>query len=88
MEIVLKPERQQFIPKQIANGQFSSTDEAVNAALLLLEKLQHEYAEWIEETRQKVDEAIAELDRCEGLDSDIVIGQILQRFQAAREIKH
>ena len=39
----------------------------------------------IEETRQKVDFAIAELERGEGLDGETVVNEILERFQKARE---
>jgi antitoxin ParD1/3/4 len=42
--------------------------------------------EWIEETRQKVAVGIAQLDRGESRDADIVIEGILDRFREAKEI--
>jgi len=57
----------------------------ISKALKLLEKQDKEYQEWVEETRQKVDVAIAELERGEGLDGETVVMQILDRFQKARE---
>ena len=37
----------------------------------------------IEETRQKVDFAIAELERGEGLDGETVVNEILEKFKKA-----
>lgn len=85
MQITLEPEHEQFIQAQIANGKFANADEAADIAFRLLEKLSQESAQWIEETRFKVDEAIAELDRGEGLDGESVINPILERFRQARE---
>jgi antitoxin ParD1/3/4 len=85
MEILLKPEHQQFIEAQIASGKFTNASEVVDAAFCLLEKLNNEYSQWIEETREKVDVARAELDRGEGLDGETVVNRILERFQQARE---
>ncbi len=85
MNISLKPEHEKFIQAQINSGRFTSADEVVDVAFRLLEKLQDEYQQWVEETRHKVDVAIAELDRGEGLDGDTVIKEILARFKQARE---
>jgi antitoxin ParD1/3/4 len=85
MSISLKPEHEQFIQVQIASGKFTEPDEVIEAAFRLLEKLNSDYTEWIEATRQKVDVAIAELERGEGLDGETVVNQILERFQQARE---
>jgi antitoxin ParD1/3/4 len=85
MQILLKPEHQQFIETQIASGKFTNAGEVVDAAFRVLEKLSSEYSQWIEETREKVDVAKAELDRGEGLDGKTVVDRILERFQQARE---
>lgn len=68
MEILLDPEQQRFIQKQLDVGRYSSHDEAINVDLLLLEKLDREYAEWLEETRQKVAVGIDQLDRGESFE--------------------
>ncbi|MDJ0617481.1 MAG: type II toxin-antitoxin system ParD family antitoxin [Calothrix sp. MO_192.B10] len=85
MNIQLKPEHEQFIQAQIATGKYENPEEVVDIAFRLLEKLNAEYTQWIEETRQKVDVAIAELERGEGLDRETVVMEILERFQKARE---
>lgn len=85
MNIKLKPEHEQFIQAQIATGRFTNADEVIDIAFQLLEKLNSDYVQWIEDTRQKVDVAIAEIERGEGLDGETVVTQILERFQKARE---
>ncbi|MEH1795785.1 ribbon-helix-helix domain-containing protein [Nostoc sp.] len=85
MNIELKPEHEQFIQAQIASGKFTNADEVLDVAFQLLEKLNSEYVQWVEETRQKVDVAIAEIERGEVLDGEIVVMQILEKFQKARE---
>jgi antitoxin ParD1/3/4 len=62
MNIALKPEQEQFIQSQIERGRFKSADEAVSQAFKLLEDRER-YQSWIEDTRQKVEVAVAELDR-------------------------
>lgn len=84
MNIQIKPEHEQFIQAQIATGKYKNPEEVADIAFKLLEKLNDEHNQWIEETRQKVDVAIAELERGEGLDGETVVTQILERFQKAR----
>jgi antitoxin ParD1/3/4 len=85
MNIKLKPEHEQFIQAQIASGKFTNADEVIDVAFQILAKFNSEYIQWVEETRQKVDVAISELDRGEGLDGETVVMQILKKFQKARE---
>jgi antitoxin ParD1/3/4 len=87
MNITLKSEIEQFIQAQIATGRYANAEEVISKALKLLEERDKEYQEWVEETRQKVDVAIAELERGEGLDGETVVMQILERFQRAREVQ-
>lgn len=85
MEILLNPERQKFIQKQLEEGKYRNHDEAINVALILLEKLDREYTEWLEETRQKVAIGISQLEHGESLDAEEVIEGILDRFREAKE---
>jgi antitoxin ParD1/3/4 len=87
MNIKLKPEQEKIIQAQIQSGKYNSAEEIVDVVFKLFDKLQSEYAEWIEETRAKVDVAIAELERGEGLDGETVVAEILDRFKKARQEK-
>lgn len=85
MNIALKPEQEQFIKSQIDRGIFKSADEAVSQAFKLLEEKYQSQESWIENTRQKVDVAIAELDRGEGVELDVAVEQLRQKFKAPKE---
>lgn len=85
MSITLKPEQEQFIREQVALGRFKSVDEVLVQAFKLLEEKYQAYEIWVEETRQQVNEATAELDRSEGLSLDTVMEQLQHKFQQARE---
>lgn len=84
MSIALKPEQQQFIQQQIALGRFGSEEEVLEKALQLLSSQYREYDEWVEDTRAKIDEAQAEIDRGEGIPLDVAMTQLRDRLQHNR----
>ena len=84
MPITLQPEQEQFIQTQLATGRYTNATEVIAEALQLLEKRNH-YDRWVEELRNKIDIAAAELDRGEGLDGEIAINQLRARLHKKRE---
>jgi antitoxin ParD1/3/4 len=84
MSIALKPEQQQFIQQQIALGRFGSEEEVLEKALQLLSSQYREYDNWVEDTRAKIDEAQAEIDRGEGIPLDVAISQIRAQLHRDR----
>jgi antitoxin ParD1/3/4 len=52
----------------------------IDTAFQLLELLNEDYWQWVEETRKKVDIAIAELEDGQGLDGETVLTDILAKF--------
>ncbi|KKD36580.1 ribbon-helix-helix domain-containing protein [Limnoraphis robusta] len=87
MQITLNEQQQKFIAAQLASGNFTHPDEVVNVAFRLLEKLQTEYQDWLTETRTKVEAAALELERGEGLDGEMFVSEILERFQQAKGVQ-
>jgi len=85
MNIQLKPNQEQFIQKQLKSGRFDNSEQVIDTAFYLLEILDEDYLQWVEETRQKIDVAIAELDNGEGLDGEKVINDILEKFKKAQQ---
>lgn len=85
MNIILKPEQVKFIHEKLNSGKYSTSDEIIAEALRLLEKRDREAQKWIEETRQKVDVAIEELRRGEGIDGAIVVAQLKEKLRQARQ---
>jgi antitoxin ParD1/3/4 len=84
MNVILNPEQEQFIQAQLKQGRVKSVDELLDQAFKLLEEKYQEYENWIEETRQQVDEAAAELDRGEGIPLENVMDQLQDKFRQAR----
>lgn len=62
MNITLKPEQEQFIQSQIERGIFVNPEQAIEAALRLLEGQSIGYEKWLEENRQKVEVGLAQLE--------------------------
>lgn len=87
MTITLKPEHEQFIQAQVQAGKFTTAEEALDVALQLLANWSEGYTEWVEETRQKVDLAMAQIDRGEVLDGETVIAQLQAKLNQAREAR-
>ena len=85
MTIQLKPEQENFVKAQVASGKYNSPEEVVDQMFFVFERFQSEYEEWVRETRQKVDVAIAEIERGEGIDGETVIAEILERFKKVRQ---
>jgi antitoxin ParD1/3/4 len=87
MNVALQPEQEQFVRSQIDKGRFKSADEAVLQAFKLLEEKYKDYESWIEDTRQKVDVAVVELDRSEGFELDLVIDSLEERLRQRLQVK-
>ena len=85
MNIQIKPELQQIIQAQIATGRYTNPEDVISKALKLLLEWDKGYQNWVEETREKVDVAIEQLDRGEGINGEVVISQLRDKLREARE---
>ena len=85
MNIQLHPKQEEFIQKQLNTGKFDNPEQVIDAAFKVLENLQDDYWQWVEETRQKIDVAIQELDNGEGLDGETVINDLLTKFALVQQ---
>ncbi|MBO1049081.1 MAG: type II toxin-antitoxin system ParD family antitoxin [Dolichospermum sp. DEX182a] len=86
MNIQIKPELEQIIQAQIATGRYTNPEDVITKALKLLLEWDKGYQNWVEETREKVDVAIEQLDRGEGINGEVVISQLRDKLRQAREI--
>jgi antitoxin ParD1/3/4 len=87
MNIQIKPELEEIIQAQIATGRYTNPEDVISKALKLLLEWDKGYQNWVEETREKVDVAIEQLDRGQGIDGDIVIEKLRDKLRKAREIQ-
>jgi antitoxin ParD1/3/4 len=74
MNINLKPEYEQFIQSQIANGQFATVDQVINEAVKLLEK----QANQLEELKRKISLGTEQIKQGSVTDGEVVF----ERLQA------
>ena len=79
MNITLKPDQEAFIRAKLQSGQYQTVDDVIQAALDLLDEQDKAYEHWVIETRAKVDEGIASLERGEGIDGETFVNQLLRR---------
>lgn len=85
MQIILSAEQEQFIQAQIQRGMFANPNQAIAAALKLLEAQSQSYQQWVNDVRAKVDEAAIELAQGERIPLETVTEQIEEKFRRARE---
>jgi antitoxin ParD1/3/4 len=85
VSITLEPEQERFIQEQVARGRFKSAHEVLAHALTLLEQKYQDDEAWIENVRNKVDEARIEVERGDILPLETVMSQLQDKFQQARE---
>jgi antitoxin ParD1/3/4 len=86
MNLTLRPELENFIQQEILAGKYASPDEAIEAALNLLQS-KNSTERLAAELRGKIDIAVAQLDRGEGLDGESVLANLRAKLQAAREAR-
>ena len=75
MTVQLSPEQQQWLEDQVAAGHFSSVEQAVAVAIADLMTMAEDDLDW---AKPLVDEAIAELDRGEGMPADEAFARIFK----------
>jgi antitoxin ParD1/3/4 len=85
MNITLNNEQVELIQAKINSGKYQTIEQVINEALQLLEQRDREDQKWVQETRKKVDEAIEELRRGEGIDGELVIAQLQEKLQRSRQ---
>lgn len=85
MILELKLNQEKFIQKQLESGKFDSPEQLIDVAFSLLETIGDDYLQWLEETKNKVDIAISELEDGQGLDGETVLQNILTKFKQVQE---
>ncbi|WP_026100123.1 ribbon-helix-helix domain-containing protein [Fortiea contorta] len=85
MNITLKAEIEQFIQAQIATGRYANAEEVISKALKLLAEWDKGYQDWEEETRKKIAVGLAQIERGEVLDGEVVMARLEEKIRKARE---
>ncbi|MFB2837830.1 type II toxin-antitoxin system ParD family antitoxin [Floridanema evergladense] len=85
MNISLKLEEEQLIQAKLKSGKYETAYDVIVEALRLLEERDKQYEKWLEETREKVAVGIKQLNRGEGIDGEVVIAKLREKFKKAGE---
>ncbi|NQE36701.1 type II toxin-antitoxin system ParD family antitoxin [Microcoleus asticus] len=76
MNIVLKPEYEEFIRAQIQSGKYGSAEELIGEAIALL----RERKQRIEELRQKIAVGTAQITKGQVTDGELVFSKIQEKI--------
>ncbi len=85
MSISLTSEQEQLVQDLVATGRYQGTEEVIQRALSLLEEFGVQYEQWVNETKEKIEVGLEELDRGQGIELDVVVEQLKGRIQSARQ---
>jgi len=85
MNITLNSEQIEFIQQKLKTGRYQNANEVIVEAFRLLEEQDRIYQTWREETQEKVDIAIEEIRRGEGIDGEIVVNQLKEKLRQYRQ---
>ena len=80
MNIVLKPEYEEFIRSQIQSGKYGSVEELIGEAIALL----RERKQRIEELRQKIAVGTAQIAKGQVTDGELVFARIQEKIDRRR----
>lgn len=84
MNLSLKAELEEFVQQEINKGKYTNPNEVIEAALNLLSR-QNSDDRWKLEIGEKIDVAITQIDRGEGLNGDEVFASLRSKLQTAKE---
>lgn len=84
INITLKQEQEAFIREKLNSGEYNNIDEIITDALLLLQQKDKHYQQWVKKTQDKLNLGIEQLDKGEGIDSEIVINRLKNKINNLR----
>jgi antitoxin ParD1/3/4 len=76
MNIILKPEQEQFVQKQLAKGQYSTVDELIGAAFTLLSDQEQR----LEELRQQIAVGTEQIQQGKVVDGESVFDRLQEKI--------
>lgn len=83
MIINLNPETEQLINYLLATGNYQDVDDIIKKAFMLLIDRERR----LEELKQKIDVGLAQIERGEVVDGEVVMARLQEKIRQAREEK-
>lgn len=87
MNVHLTPELEQLVQAKVQSGRYNSASEVVREALRLMEQRDELHAIQIEELRTRMDRALEESSRGEGIDGEEFIQGMIADLEAGNRRK-
>ena len=81
MNVSLTPELDQLVSQKISSGLYATPFEVVREALWLLDKQDEHQQAWLNETRAKIEDGLAQLERGEGIPGEQVFDELRRKSQ-------
>ncbi|MEH2053523.1 type II toxin-antitoxin system ParD family antitoxin [Nostoc sp.] len=81
MYIQIKPELQQFIQAQLANGRFTNADDVINEAFKLLQEREQR----LEELRQKISVGTEQIAKGQVTDGEVIFARLQEKIRLIAE---
>lgn len=83
MNIVLKPEHEQFVQKQLEKGQYTTVDELIGAAFALLSDQEQR----LEELRQQIAVGTEQIQQGKVVDGEAVFARLQKKISQMSQIE-
>ncbi len=80
MNISLTAEQERLVQGKLQSGKYRSAEQMVEIALKLLDEYERSEAEWVEEVRAKIDEAIEISQHTPPVDGESFVNNLLARL--------
>jgi antitoxin ParD1/3/4 len=87
VNISLTPELDAFLQSRVKSGRYQTTSEVVREALRLLERQEREREEALQQLKAKLERGVAEAERGELLDGDLVFEELREIIEERRRAK-
>lgn len=86
MNVSLTPELERYINEKVETGSYRSASEVVRESVRLLQRVEEDRAARLAALRRDINEAIAEMDRGEGIDGEEAFASILRALERDEEL--
>ena len=79
MNVSLTPELEELVARKVESGRYQSASEVIREGLRLLDDQDRLKELQLDEVRKKIQTGLAQLDRGEGIQGEVVYAQMKQR---------
>lgn len=86
MNVSLTPELERYINEKVEGGSYRSASEVVRESVRLMQRVEEDRAARLAALRRDIDEAVAQMDRGEGIDGEEAFAEILRSLERDEDL--